>query len=93
MSRRKPTVADLRALKGRRQLTMLRVVTLEEAGAAEAAGIDIVSVPGPLVSHPDYRHAAPTLFSMTGVDHREAGTRDDYLRFAGKMLLAGADGL
>jgi 3-methyl-2-oxobutanoate hydroxymethyltransferase len=30
---------------------------------------------------------------MTGVDHREAGTRDDYLRFAGKMLMAGADAL
>jgi 3-methyl-2-oxobutanoate hydroxymethyltransferase len=30
---------------------------------------------------------------MTGMDHREAGTRDDYLRFAGKMLMAGADAM
>ena len=30
---------------------------------------------------------------MTGMDHREAGTREDYLRFAGKMLMAGADAL
>jgi 3-methyl-2-oxobutanoate hydroxymethyltransferase len=93
MTRKKPTVADLRALKGKGQLTMLRVFTLDEAAAAEAAGIDIVSVPPDLVSHPRYREVAPTLFSMTGVDHREAGTRDDYLRFAGRMLMAGADAL
>ena len=30
-----PTVADLRAMKGKRQLTMLRVMTLDEAEAAE----------------------------------------------------------
>ena len=93
MNRKKPTVADLRALKGQRQLTILRVFTLDEASAAEAAGIDIVSVPPGLVSHPDNRKAAPTLFSMTGVDNREAGSRDDYLRLAGKMLLAGADAM
>ena len=89
--RKKPTVADLRALKGRGQRTMLRVMTLEEAAAAEAAGIDIVSVPDHLVTHPDYRKVAPTLFSMTGVTHLEAGTRDDYLRWACKVMNAGAD--
>jgi 3-methyl-2-oxobutanoate hydroxymethyltransferase len=93
MSRKRPTVADLRARKGKGQLTMLRIFTIEEAAAAEEAGIDVVSVPPDLVTHPDYRKVAPTLFSMTGVDHREAGTRDDYLRFAGKMLMAGADAL
>jgi len=93
MPRKRPTVADLRALKGRRQLTMLRIFTLDEAAAAEAAGIDIVSAPIELVAHPRYRDVAPGLFSMTGVDHREAGTRDDYLRFAGRALMAGADAL
>ncbi|TIT70104.1 MAG: 3-methyl-2-oxobutanoate hydroxymethyltransferase, partial [Mesorhizobium sp.] len=29
MSRKRPTVADLRAMKGKRQLTMLRVLTLD----------------------------------------------------------------
>lgn len=91
--RNKPTVADLRAKKGKGQLTMLRIFTLEEAAAAEEAGIDVVSLPQELVTHPDYRKVAPTLFSMTGVDHRSAGTRDDYLRFAGRMLNAGADAL
>jgi len=93
MLRKCPTVADLRALKGKRQLTMLRIFTIEEAAAAEAAAIDIVSAPIELVSHPRYREVAPGLFSMTGVDHRAAGTREDYLRFAGRALMAGADAL
>ena len=45
MTRRLPSVADLRAQKGRRQMTMLRYFSLDEAAAAEAAGIDIASVP------------------------------------------------
>lgn len=93
MTRKKPTVADLRAKKGKCQLTMLRLFSLEEAAAAEEAGIDVVSVPPELVSDPDYRKVAPSLFSMTGYDHRGAGTRDDYLRFSGKMLMAGADAM
>lgn len=91
--RKKPTVADLRAKKGKGQLTMLRLFTLEEAAAAEQAGIDVVSVPAELVTHPRYREVAPSLFSMTGVDHRSAGTREDYLRFSGQMLNAGADAI
>jgi 3-methyl-2-oxobutanoate hydroxymethyltransferase len=91
MTRQKPTIADLRARKGQGQYTMLRVMTLDEAAAAEQAGIDIVSVPADLVTHPRYREVAPTLFSMTGVTHLEAGTRDDYLRWACKVMNAGAD--
>ncbi|RUZ54213.1 3-methyl-2-oxobutanoate hydroxymethyltransferase, partial [Mesorhizobium sp. M7A.F.Ca.CA.004.05.2.1] len=52
MSRKRPTVADLRAMKGKRQLTMLRVLTMDEAEAAERAGVDIVSVPPELVLNP-----------------------------------------
>ncbi len=91
MARKKPTIADLRALKGKGQLTMLRVMKLDDAAAAEAAGIDIVSVPAELLTHPRYREVAPTLFSMTGVTHLEAGSRDDYLRWACQVMLAGAD--
>jgi 3-methyl-2-oxobutanoate hydroxymethyltransferase len=93
MIRKKPTVADLRALKGRAQLTMLRVMTLDEAAAAEQAGIDIVSVPPELVSHTQYRQVAPTLFSMTGKTHLEGGSREDYHRFACQMMVAGADAI
>ena len=91
MTRRLPTVADLRALKGRRQLTMLRYFSLEEAAAAEAAGIDIASVPAEIVLHPRYREVAPTVFSMTGQTHLEAGTPDDYLRWSGDAINRGAD--
>jgi 3-methyl-2-oxobutanoate hydroxymethyltransferase len=91
MAKTKPTIADLRALKGKGQLSMLRVMSLDEADAAEQAGIDIVSVPADIVTHPRYREVAPTLFSMTGQTHLEAGTRDDYLRWACKVMLAGAD--
>jgi 3-methyl-2-oxobutanoate hydroxymethyltransferase len=89
--RRLPTVTDLRALKGRRQLTMLRYFSLDEAAAAEAAGIDIASVPADLVLHPRYREAAPSIFSMTGLTHLEAGAPEDYLRWSGDALNRGAD--
>ncbi len=87
----KPTVADLRALKGARQLTMLRYFSLEEAQAAEQAGIDIASVPYELLTHPRYREAAPSIFSMTGKTHLEAGTPEDYLRWSGEAINRGAD--
>lgn len=93
MTRKKPTVAELRALKGKAQLTMLRVMTLDEAAAAEQAGIDVVSVPPDLVTHPDYRTVAPTLFSMTGKTHLQAGSREDYHRFACDMMEGGADAI
>jgi 3-methyl-2-oxobutanoate hydroxymethyltransferase len=91
MARKKPTIADLRSLKGKGQLTMLRIFTLEEAEAAEQAGIDIASLPPELLTHPRYREVAPSLFSMTGMTHLEYGTRDDYRRFAVRMLEAGGD--
>ena len=91
MKRNRPTVADLRAMKGKKQLTMLRVLTLDEAEAAEKAGIDIVSVPAELVTDPRYREVAPTLFTMPGENFFEIGTGDDFVRWAFKMYKAGAD--
>lgn len=93
MTRQRPTVADLRAAKGQRQMTMLRYFSLDEAAAAEAAGIDIASVPPELVSHHRYRDVAPSVFSMTGKTHLEYGSADEYLHFCGQMLEAGADAL
>ncbi len=91
MARTRPTIADLRAMKGKRQLTMLRVLTLEEAEAAERAGIDIVSIPPSLILDPRYRDAAPSLFSMPGENFYEIGTADDFVRWAFQMYRAGAD--
>lgn len=91
MSRKRPTVADLRAMKGKKQLTMLRVMNLEEAEAAEKAGVDIVSIPPELLLNPHYREVAPTLFSMAGDNFFEFGSQDDFVRFAFKLYKASAD--
>ena len=58
-----PTIADMRAVRGKRQLTMLRVLTLEELEAAERAGVGIVSVPPDLMLDPRFRDAAPGISS------------------------------
>jgi len=91
VTRKRPTIADLRALKGKKQLTMLRVMTLEEAEAAERARIDIVSIPPDLILDPRYRDAAPTLFSMPGENFYEIGNGDDFVRWAFRMYKASAD--
>ena len=91
MRQTRPTVADLRAIKGKRQLTMLRVLNLDEAAAAEQAGVDIVSVPPNLVCDPRYREVAPSLFTMPGDNFFEVGTADDFVRWAFRLYKAGAD--
>jgi 3-methyl-2-oxobutanoate hydroxymethyltransferase len=91
MSRKRPTIADLRAMKGKCQLTMLRVTTMEEAEAAEKAGIDIVSITPELILNPAYREVAPSLFSMPGDNFYEFGTTDDFVRFAFRLYKASAD--
>ncbi len=90
-NRRLPTVADLRRWKGQRQLTMLRCFSLDEAAAAEVAGVDIAPVPPGIVLDPRYRQVAPSVFSMTGRTHLEAGTPDDYLRWSADAINRGAD--
>lgn len=87
------TVADLRSLKGQKQLTMLRYFSLDEAAAAEAAGVDIASVPPEVLFDPRYREVAPNVFSMTGQTHLEAGTKEDYLHWSGDAIERGADAL
>ncbi len=90
MKHRRPTVADLLSLKGERQLTMLRVVTLEEAEAAEKAGIDLVSVP-PALLGPEFREAAPSVFAFPGLEYGDYVTAEEYLRAAFKAMRAGGD--
>lgn len=90
MKSSRPTVADLQAMKGKRQLTMLRVVTLEEAEAADKAGVDLVSVP-PALLGPVFREAAPTVFAFPGLEYGDFVTADDYLRGAFQAMKAGGD--
>jgi 3-methyl-2-oxobutanoate hydroxymethyltransferase len=87
---KRPTIADLRALKGHRQLSMLRVETLDEAQAAQQAGVDMVSVP-PALLGPAFREAAPTLFACPGLEYGDFVTAEEYLRAAFKVMKAGGD--
>lgn len=91
MTRKRPTVADVRAMKGRYQYTMLRVETMQELEAAELAGIDMVSVPPDLMCDPEFRDAAPGLFAVPGLDYFDVGTTDDFIRWSFRMVKASAD--
>jgi 3-methyl-2-oxobutanoate hydroxymethyltransferase len=91
MTRKRPTVADVRAMKGKYQYTMLRVETMQEAEAAELAGIDMASVPSELMCDPEFRDAAPGLFAVPGLNYFDIGTTDDFIRWSFRMIKASAD--
>jgi 3-methyl-2-oxobutanoate hydroxymethyltransferase len=84
------TVADLRALKGKRQLTMLFVDTPDEAAAAAAAGIDILSIIEPIWT-PAMREAAGDCFVQVGLIYGQRCTYEDYLRAAHAGIMTGGD--
>ena len=84
------TVADLLALKGKRQLTQVLVRAPEEARAAEAAGIDMVSVDETYWSLA-YRDAAPKRFVTVGLLYGFHVTAEDYIRAAFAAMRIGAD--
>lgn len=90
MGDKRLTVADVLALKGKGQLTMLRVESLEEAEAAEKAGIDMLSVRPELLG-PEFREAVPTCFVFAGLEYGGYISAEDYLRAAFTAIKAGGD--
>ncbi len=91
MNTTRPTVADLQSWKGKRQLTDVYVDSVEDAAAAEQAGIDIITVQDSLMG-PEFREAAPTAFMVVGIEYGiSAVTTDDYLRAGFDALNAGGD--
>jgi 3-methyl-2-oxobutanoate hydroxymethyltransferase len=90
MKNSRMTVAGLRALKGKRQLTMLFVDTLEEAAAASAAGIDMLSIIDPVWT-PAMREAAGDCFVQVGLLYGPLATYEDYLRAAHGAIMKGGD--
>jgi 3-methyl-2-oxobutanoate hydroxymethyltransferase len=84
------TVGDLRVLKGKRQLTMLFVDQPEEAAAAAAAGIDMLSIIEPVWT-PAMREAAGDCFVQVGLIYGQHCTYEDYLRAAHAGLMVGGD--
>lgn len=87
----RPTVADLLATKGKRQLAMLRVTSLEQAEAAQRAGVEMLSVPPELMLDPHFRDAAPDCFAIPGSERSVYVLRDECLAEAFRMIRAGAD--
>ena len=90
MKHNRPSVADLRALKGKRQLTMLYVDTPEEAAAAAAASIDMLSIIDPVWT-PAMREAAGNCFVQVGMLYGQLCTYEDYLRAAHAEIVKGGD--
>jgi 3-methyl-2-oxobutanoate hydroxymethyltransferase len=90
MKSKRPTVADLRALKGKRQLKMLFVETPDEAAAACAAGIDVLSIIDPIWT-PEMREAAGSCFVQIGLLYGDLCTYEDYLRAAHRAIKIGGD--
>lgn len=96
---RRPTVADIRAMKARGQkISMLYVTTPDEAAAADAAGIDMLSIEGRFFS-PEMREAAGRCFVQVGLPYggqgtfqgRHLTTAEDYLRAAYHYTVMGGD--
>ena len=90
MKRAKPTVAELIAGKGKRQLTDIFVLSIEEVRAAEAAGLDMMCVPDETMSR-EVREAAPTTFIIAALAYGVHATTDEYLRVGFEMYRLGAD--
>ena len=94
MHTKHPTVADIRAMKARgEKISMLYVTSLEEAAAANAAGIHMLSIEGRFFS-PAMREAAGRCFVQVGMPYGPFGklaTAEDYLREAFAQMRLGAD--
>ena len=90
MRNNRMTVADLRAAKGQRMLSMLYVETLDEAAAAAAAGVDVLSIIAPVWT-PAMRAAAGDCFVQVGLLYGELVTAEDYLRAAFAARAVGGD--
>lgn len=95
----RPTVYDIRAMKARGQkISMLYVTTTDEAAAATAAGIDMLSIEARYFS-PEMREAAGNCFVQVGLPHggwgrfegRPLATAEDYLRAAFHYAEMGGD--
>lgn len=98
MYHNRPHVEDIRAMKMRgEKISMLYVTTLEEAAAAAAAGIHMLSIESRFWSA-EMREAAGTCFVQVGLPYGPHGpsgaklaTAEDYLRAAFEYGALGAD--
>lgn len=91
--RKKYTVYDLRKLKGRRCLTHIHVKSPEEAAAAEAAGVDLMSCSFDSAESqsrlPLLVEAAPNSF-LSGATPHGLASPEEYIRVGFRALELGA---
>jgi 3-methyl-2-oxobutanoate hydroxymethyltransferase len=90
VNRSRKTVADMLALRGQRQLSMIHIETLDEAAAAAAAGIDLLSIEQP-IWNPRMRDTAGDCFVFVGLLYGQLCTFDDYIRAAHAAIQGGGD--
>jgi 3-methyl-2-oxobutanoate hydroxymethyltransferase len=90
MYHKRKTIADLRALKGKHQMAMLYVETHDEARAAAAAGIEMLSISINVWTEA-MREAAGDCVVQVGMLPGEFCTFEDYLRGAHRAIMIGAD--
>jgi 3-methyl-2-oxobutanoate hydroxymethyltransferase len=99
MYHNRPTVADIRKMKARgEKLSMLFVSTLDEAAAAAAAGINMLSIESRFFT-PEMREAAGDCFVQVGLPYGGSGqfngrplaTAEDYVRAAFHFAGMGGD--
>jgi hypothetical protein len=94
MCHNRQTVADIQSMKARGQkISMLYVTTLDEAAAAAAAGVTMLSIEGRFFS-PEMREAAGRCFVQVGLPYGPFGslaTGEDYLRDAFRFMAIGGD--
>jgi 3-methyl-2-oxobutanoate hydroxymethyltransferase len=88
---RRLTVRDLLDQRGKHPFAMLRVETLDEAAAAETAGVELLSVPPAMIFDRRFREAAPTAFAFPGDNFYEIGDTADFLKWAFPLFKHGAD--
>src|SRR5262245_45874548 len=88
--RTRPTIHDLRRLKGTRKFLQLHVDDKLEAEAAEAAGIDFISCEAD-ATLPGIRAAAPTAFVSAGLKNRTVASPEQAIRMGFEAMEKGAD--
>tara|TARA_B100001027_G_scaffold54953_1_gene36899 strand:- start:1533 stop:2357 length:825 start_codon:yes stop_codon:yes gene_type:complete len=98
--KKKLTVYDMLKLKGERQIHEVYVNNVEEAIAAEEAGIDMICTAYDMPHHGIYgkledvkriREAAPNTHLMSAAPEKSYATADEAVRAAYKLLSIGCD--
>ena len=86
------TVRDLLDLKGKKKLTQINVTSVEEAIAAEEAGIDLI-ITGPPAPIKKIREAAPNTFFTVGIPFLEHESKESIVKKSFELMEIGVDSI